>query len=76
MAGCEKCWSDAGRREHRGTSKTKTDHYHDLLEERTANPCTPEEQCGEMHIVLDWKDGGKRCVCGEVVERQPGPLVA
>lgn len=32
--------------------------------------CTPEQQCGEMHLVMDWKDGSRRCRCGKVVERE------
>ena len=47
MSVCEKCWSDAGRRVHENPSKSRTDHYMDLLEERKDNPCTPEEQTGD-----------------------------
>ena len=67
MASCEKCWSDAGWAAHlRGGDKV--DHYHRLLEERKDSPCSPEEQCGEWHVVLDWKDGTRHCVCGKVRE--------
>jgi len=43
MAGCEKCWADAFRRSY-GTSKSQTECYYELLEERKDNPCTPEQQ--------------------------------
>lgn len=36
MSACEKCWSDSlGGVE-----------YHQLVKERAANPCTPEQQAG------------------------------
>jgi hypothetical protein len=46
-------------------------NYSDVVAEveRSGRVCTPREQCGEMHLVLDWKDGGRRCRCGDVVER-------
>jgi len=47
MSVCEKCWSDAGCRVYSDTSKTKAEHYFDLLKERKDNPCTKEEQVGE-----------------------------
>ena len=50
MSACEKCWSDAGRRAYSDTSKTKSEHYMDLLEERKDNPCTPDEQRGGRDI--------------------------
>jgi len=51
MAGCEKCWRLAGLRSMSGPAeKTKTDHYHDILEETKDTPCTPKEQAG------DWWD--------------------
>lgn len=37
MASCEKCWRDAGGEPER---------YHQLLDERKQNPCSPEEQAG------------------------------
>ena len=46
MASCEKCWNDAYTRSRIDTSKGQADHYRDLIEERAANPCTPEEQAG------------------------------
>ena len=44
MAACEKCWSDAYRRMLADTSKSQTEHYYDLLEEKKDNPCSSEEQ--------------------------------
>lgn len=63
MSACERCWRDAGLDAalHGGD---KVDHYHRLLEERRDSPCTPEEQCGELHAVIEWKDGTRRCCCG------------
>ena len=46
MTDCEKCWEDAFRRSY-GTGKSQAECYHDLLEERKDNPCTPKEQAGE-----------------------------
>ena len=64
MAACEKCWGDAYDYGHGDQSA----RYNELIAERLDNPCTPEQQCGEMHLVLKWKDGGMRCRCGKVVE--------
>jgi len=43
---CEKCWGDAYRRSF-FSGKDQIDCYHELLEERKNNPCTPEEQAGD-----------------------------
>lgn len=44
---CVKCWGDAYMRMiGSGSGKSQHDHYLELLEERRANPCTPEEQRG------------------------------
>ncbi len=48
MSSCEKCWNDAGKRESADHSKSKTEHYYDLLKERESNPCSPREQAGEF----------------------------
>lgn len=37
-----------------------------LIEERKDNPCTPEQQCGEMHLLCDWTDRPRQCRCGKV----------
>ncbi len=69
MAGCEKYWSDAGMK--MGLfGGSQTDHYHAFLKERRNDPCSPEEQCGELHTYAIYvrEDGKKRCVCGIKVE--------
>lgn len=40
---CEKCWSDAHRPD---PYVSVAKEYARLIEERRANPCTPEEQAG------------------------------
>jgi len=45
MASGEKCWNDAFTRS-RWSGKDQADCYHDLIEERKDNPCTPEDQAG------------------------------
>lgn len=47
MSACEKCWRDAYKRMRDQPSKSQSEHYMDLLEERKDNPCTPEEQRGQ-----------------------------
>ena len=47
MSACEKCWSDAGRETTYGGSESKAQAYNRLMEERKANPCTPEQQAGQ-----------------------------
>lgn len=59
MAACEKCWSDANRR----CPSDAPAEYRRLLEESRDSPCTPEEQCGEMHLVLEWTDSAPMCRC-------------
>ena len=66
MAGCEKCWHDAGIRQML-LGGTKVAHYHDLLKSRMDSPCTPKEQCGELHLILEWLDKPPQCRCGKVV---------
>lgn len=69
MPACEKCWADAARYSYE-SGRDRVDIYRDLVEERD---CTPEEQCGDMHLVLSWKDGRPdQCRCGKVVK--PGSL--
>lgn len=46
MPVCEKCWGDAYMR-MRVNGKSQAENYHDLLEERKENPCSPKEQSGE-----------------------------
>lgn len=61
MAICEKCWRETD----------SVDEYHRLLVERQDNPCTPEEQCGEVHTVRDFGDGDRHCACGKVKDAKP-----
>ena len=49
MRACEKCWADAGKRLLSDTSKSKTEHYMDLLKEREDNPCSEAEQKGRKN---------------------------
>jgi hypothetical protein len=49
MSTCEKCWADAYMRMLGEPSKSQTDHYYDLLDERKDNPCTQDEQDGGSH---------------------------
>jgi hypothetical protein len=65
MAVCEKCWTDAYSRAMGDFSKTQTEHYCDLIEERKDSPCVtsdPEapraggfEVCNKCHRV--------ECIC-------------
>ena len=50
MASCEKCWSEATGRHRFDTSKSRAEHYMDVLKENEAsnNPCTPKEQAGQF----------------------------
>jgi len=41
VSACEKCWRDSA------TAEDHAARYAELIEERKANPCTPEEQAGE-----------------------------
>lgn len=49
MSSCEKCYWDASLRfRFEDPSKSRYQHYCDLLEERKDNPCTLKEQAGEF----------------------------
>ena len=44
---CEKCWGDAYfRYRFVDSTKSQSDHYRELLEERKDTPCSPGEQLG------------------------------
>ena len=45
MSACEKCWSDAYMRMLTDPSKSQSDHYQHLLEERKDDPCSAHA-CG------------------------------
>lgn len=49
MAACEKCWADAWyRMRFVDPFKSQSEHYHEILEERADDPCSPEEQAGQF----------------------------
>lgn len=64
MATCEKCWSDANR-DVAILGVELVERYGEFLFERKDSPCSPEEQCGEIHCIIHWSDGTVHCVCGE-----------
>ncbi|KKN46316.1 hypothetical protein LCGC14_0674330 [marine sediment metagenome] len=64
MPGCEKCWWDSDLKA-RTSGRDRFEILNELID---ARDCTPEEQCGELHVVIDWKDGTRHCVCGENTE--------
>ena len=47
MSACENCWGDAFVRSLID-GRPQDEHYHELLEERKYNPCSPEEQAGQF----------------------------
>ena len=67
MPGCEKCWHDAHVIAD-AIGGSVADEYARLINQRREAPCTPEEQCGEMHLLLDWMDRPRQCLCGKRVE--------
>jgi len=52
MSVCEKCWGDAYMRMLSEPTKSQSEHYYDLLQERKDNPCTPEEQKWGRNLCL------------------------
>ena len=44
MPACEKCWADAFRRHMLDPSKSQSEYYEELLEERKDNPCSEADQ--------------------------------
>lgn len=54
MAGCQKCWREAKLIAH-SSGRDTVEVYHELLEKRKDNPCTPREQAG------DFWDEEKQC---------------
>ena len=54
MSACEKCWGDAYLRSLY-SGKSQGECYTELLEERSDNPCSPQEQAGQF-----WDDE-KQC---------------
>lgn len=52
---CERCWWDAWGGGHFAGCESQTDRYHQLLEERKENPCTPKQEAGS------WWDEEHQC---------------
>lgn len=69
MPVCERCWAEY---QYRQRFEDVSLTYSEVVAQREAEhgACSPEEQCGEMHLVLDWKDGGRRCRCGKRMEEE------
>ena len=61
MSTCEKCWADAYGRTTNNPSKSQTEHYHDLMQERKDNPCSPREQAGQWWDEEQGKDERDAC---------------
>lgn len=61
MAACERCWREYQFRLLMGCKTT----YSAIVAERDrTGGCTPEEQCGELHLVCVKDERGPRCRCG------------
>jgi len=60
---CEKCWGDAGARVFINGG-SQNDAYSEILKERAENPCTPKQQCGELHTIIKWAHRADACMCG------------
>lgn len=66
MAACERCWAEYRWRQWEERDLT----YSMVVAQREARlgACTPEEQCGDLHLVIKWTDGRPdQCRCGKVV---------
>jgi hypothetical protein len=59
MATCEKCWKDSASPYNWGDHESHTEAYNALVYGRIDHPCTPEEQCGDVHLIIYDK-----CRCG------------
>lgn len=69
MPACERCWSEYKWRLETDGLVT----YRRVVEERDkVGGCTPEEQCGEMHLLVDWTDRPRQCRCGKRLEESEG----
>lgn len=58
---CEKCWNDAYGRALSDTSKTQTEHYRALLEERKGCACPPRCPYCNERPVEHYGIGGPKC---------------
>lgn len=56
MAACEKCWSEYKQRLYWGEHVT----YSQVVAENDNAGHTPEEQCGDLHVIV-----GESCRCGK-----------
>lgn len=63
MSACEKCWGDAFLAARHG--EDQSDAYRRLLRERKDTPCTPEQQCGDVH-----ERSAGACRCGKYPVKQ------
>lgn len=82
MPACEKCWRDSRNARYDGPNSRTA--YSDLVRRRDqeGKTCTPEEQCGELHVI-GYRDGEEAvCACGknrrpltedEVMKMNPAP---
>jgi hypothetical protein len=60
MAACERCWTDSRMR-----ALTHDGAYYAEMADKEARGivCTPEEQCGDLHVLC--LDNDTRCRCGK-----------
>lgn len=74
MAACEKCWAEAGRRAASSNRPVREFYPLVLMERMVGRPrhhkCTPEEMCGDLHVVGNYHDGTRHCRCGKVTREQ------
>lgn len=68
MAACERCWREYSTRVIVDPDLTYSRVV--VERERAGNVCTVEEQCGDLHLVLEFPDG-RHCRCGKVRELTP-----
>lgn len=76
MAICERCWAEAALRAQDDLLcqfdrlLCQVDHYRAVMREREAAglECSPAEQCGDRHDLVELRDGMMRCRCGARTE--------
>lgn len=66
MAVCERCWAEAALRAQ-DDGRRQIEHYCEVMRERDAAgmECSPAEQCGDRHELVELRDGMLRCRCGK-----------
>lgn len=64
MAVCERCWAEAALRTQ--DARSQVGHYYEVMHERelAGIECSPAEQCGDRHELVELRDGVMRCRCG------------